>query len=108
MLKVVSQTNHSQYSSDRVVRIMNDLETKFSDSATSIVTDRGSLSILKEFLQKQESLLDIQESHFIAASDEIIRELKAADRQIGESQQEIDLLRAQTRTMLSEIRASIK
>jgi hypothetical protein len=87
---------------------MNDLEAKSSESATSIVTDRGSLSILKEFLQKQESLLDIQESHFIAASDEILRELKAADRRIDESQQEIDVLRAQTRTMLSEIRASIK
>jgi hypothetical protein len=87
---------------------MNDLETKFSDSAMLIVTDRGSLSILKGFLQKQESLLDIQESHFIAASDEIIRELKAADRRIDESQQEIDVLREQTRTMLSEIRASIK
>jgi hypothetical protein len=87
---------------------MNDLETKFSDSAMSIVTDRGSLSILKEFLQKQEALLDVQESYFIAASDEIIRELKAADRRIDESQQEIALLRTQTRTMLSEIRASIK
>jgi hypothetical protein len=87
---------------------MNDLEAKSSESTTSIVTDRGSLSILKEFLQKQESLLDIQESHFIAASDEILRELKAADRRIDESQQEIDVLRAQTRTMLSEIRASIK
>jgi hypothetical protein len=87
---------------------MNDLEAKSSESATSIVTDRGSLSILKEFLQKQESLLDIQESHFIAASDEILRELKAADHRIDESQQEIDVLRAQTRTMLSEIRASIK
>jgi hypothetical protein len=73
-----------------------------------IVMERGLLSILKEFLQKQESLLDVQESHFIAASDEIIRELKAADRQIDESQQEIYLLRLQTRTMLSEIRASIK
>jgi hypothetical protein len=87
---------------------MNDLETKFSNSAMLIVTDRGSLSILKGFLQKQESLLDIQESHFIAASDEIIRELKAADRRIDESQQEIDVLREQTRTILSEIRASIK
>jgi hypothetical protein len=87
---------------------MNDLEAKSSESTTSIVTDRGSLSILKEFLQKQESLLDIQESYFIAASDEILRELKAADRRIDESQQEIDVLRAQTRTMLSEIRASIK
>jgi hypothetical protein len=87
---------------------MNDLEAKSSESTTSIVTDRGSLSILKEFLQKQESLLDIQESHFIAASDEILRELKAADLRIDESQQEIDVLRAQTRTMLSEIRASIK
>jgi hypothetical protein len=87
---------------------MNDLEAKSSESATSIVTDRGSLSILKEFLQKQESLLDIQESHFIAASDEILRELKAADHRIDESQQEIDVLRAQTRIMLSEIRASIK
>jgi hypothetical protein len=74
----------------------------------SIILDKGSLSILKEFLQKQEALLDIQESSFIAASDGIIRELKAADRQIDESQQEIDLLRMQTRTMLVEIRASIK
>jgi predicted CopG family antitoxin len=87
---------------------MNDLETKFSDSAMSIVTDRGSLSILKEFLKKQEALLDVQESYFIAASDEIIRELKAADRRIDESQQEIALLRTQTRSMLSEIWASMK
>lgn len=87
---------------------MDDLEAKFSDSAMSIFTDRGSLLILKEFLQKQESLLHVQESHFIAASDEIIQEWKAADREINESQQEIDLLRAQTRTMLLEVRASIK
>jgi predicted CopG family antitoxin len=87
---------------------MNELEVKFSNSTFKTATERGSLSILREFVEKQEALLDIQESHFIAVSDEIIRELKAADREINKSQQEIDSLRVQTRSMLSEIWASMK
>jgi hypothetical protein len=87
---------------------MNELEVKFSASTVKTVTERGSLSILKEFVEKQEALLDIQESNFIAVSDEIIRELKVADSGINESQQEIDRLRLQTRSMLSEIWASMK
>jgi hypothetical protein len=87
---------------------MNELEVKFSTSTVKTVTERGSLSILKEFVEKQEALLDIQESNFIAVSDEIIRELKVADSGINESQQEIDHLRLQTRSMLSEIWASMK
>jgi hypothetical protein len=84
---------------------VNELEIK---SQSMLVTERGSLSILKEFLEKQEALLDIQEANFIAASDEIFRELKVANIRIDESQHGIDYLKSQTRTMLSELQASIK
>ena len=84
---------------------MNELEIK---SQAVLITERGSLSILKEFLEKQEALLDIQEANFIAASDEIFRELKVANSRIDESQHGIDYLKSQTRTMLSELQASIK
>jgi hypothetical protein len=86
---------------------MHELDIK-SPNLDIALTERGSLSILKEFLVKQEEILGVQEAHFRAAADLIIQELKTADRGINESQQEIGSLRAQTRTMLSEIRATIK
>ena len=86
---------------------MHELDIK-SPNLDITLTERGSLSILKEFLVKQEELLGVQEAHFRAAAALIIQELKTADRGIIESQQEIGSLRAQTRTMLSEIRATIK
>jgi hypothetical protein len=86
---------------------MHELDIK-SPTSDVTMTERGSLSMLREFLEKQEELLGIQESSFRAAADRIIQELKTADRGIYASQQEIDSLRAQTRTMLSEIRATIK
>jgi hypothetical protein len=87
---------------------MNELEVKFPASMLKNRTERDSLSILKGFIEKQEALLDAQESQFVAVSDEIIRELKAADYRIEKSQHEIDSLKLQTRLMLSEIQASIR
>jgi hypothetical protein len=85
---------------------MNELDVKSPTTGSILVTERSSLSVLKEFVEKQSVLLDIQESHFIAASDEIIRQLKAADLRIDESQQDIESLKSQTRSMLLELQAS--
>ena len=89
------------------LNVMHELDIK-SPTSDVAMTERGSLSMLREFLEKQEELLGIQESSFRAAADRIIQELKTADRGIYASQQEIDSLRTQMRTMLSEIRATIK
>ncbi len=93
------------YSLNKIVKIVNELEVTSPASAATLVTERGSLSILKEFVEKQSALLDLQESKFIAASDEIIQALKAADRHIDSSQQEIDRLKSQTRMMLTQLEA---